>query len=100
MATTAITLSNTVWTKLTAAGESGTAWKKTGGQIVVDHTDSEGGATVPLTSVHITVAKSKRVPLDSDNNDVLTLPADNGSDIFYALALNSNASNILAVDVI
>lgn len=100
MATTAITLSKIVWTKITAAGESGTCWRKTGGTIVVDHTDQEGGATVALTSVNITVAKAKRVPLDSDDNDVLALPADSASDIFYALATNEDASNVLAVDVI
>ena len=99
MATTAITLSNTVWKKLTAAGESGTCWRKTGGQIVVDHTDQEGGATVALTSVNITVAKSKRVPLDGDNNNVLGLPADNVSDIFYGLSLTGAADRIV-VDVI
>ena len=100
MATTAITLSKTVWTRITAAGESGTCWKKTGGVIVVDHTDQEGGATVALTSVNITVAKAKRVPLDGDDNDVLALPADDVSDIFYALATGEGDSNILAVDVI
>ena len=99
MATTVITLSKTVWTKLTAAGESGTCWKKTGGQVVVDHTDSEGGTTVALTSVNITVAKSKRVPLDGDNNDVLGLPADNVSDIFYGLSLKG-ATDKIVVDVI
>ena len=100
MATTAITLSKTVWTKITNAGESGTCWKKTGGTIVVDHTDQEGDATVPLTSVNITVAKAKRVPLDGDDNDVLALPADDLSDIFYALAINEDTANVLAVDVI
>jgi hypothetical protein len=44
MATTAITLSKTVWTKITAAGESGTCWKKTGGTIIIDHTDQESAA--------------------------------------------------------
>lgn len=100
MATTAITLSKTVWTRITAAGESGTCWRKTGGTIIVDHTEAEGGATVALTSVNITVAKSKRVPLDGDNNEVLALPADNVSDVFYALATNEGAANVLAVDVV
>ena len=100
MATTAISLSSTVWTKITAAGESGTCWKKTGGNIVVDHTDQETAATLALTNANVTVAKSKRVPLDGDNNDVLGLPADNVDDIFYALAINNDASNILTVDVI
>lgn len=99
MATTEISLSATVWTRLTAAGESGTTWKKTGGQVVVDHTDQEGDATVPLTSVNITVAKSKRVPLDGDNNDVLALPADNANDVYYALSLTGDTDKI-TVDAI
>ena len=99
MATTAITLSKTVWTKITDAGESGTCWKKTGNPILVDHTDQEGGATVALSSVNITVAKSKRVPLDGDSNNVLGLPADNVSDIFYGLSLKGTTDKIV-VDVI
>ena len=99
MATEEIALSNTVWTKMTDVGESGTCWKKTGGQVVVDHTDQEGGATVALTSVNITVAKSKRVPLDGDNNNVLGLPADNVSDVFYGLSL-TGATDKIVVDVI
>ena len=99
MATEEIALSNTVWTKLSAAGESGTCWRKTGGQVVVDHTDGEGGATVALTSVNITVAKSKRVPLDGDDNNVLGLPADNASDIFYGLSL-TGATDKIVVDMI
>ncbi len=96
---TAYNIVSTVWTRITAAGESGTAWKKTGGTIVVSHTDSDGAATLPLTNLNVTVAKSKRVPLDGDNNEVLGLPADNVSDIFYALATNEDAANVLAVDV-
>ena len=99
MATTAITLSTTVWTKITDAGESGTCWKKTGDTILVDHTTLEGGATLLLTNVNVTVDKAKRVPLDGDSINVLNLPADNASDVFYALAV-AGTSNILAVDVI
>ncbi len=100
MAITSYSILSTVWTRISAAGESGTCWKKTGGTIVVSHTDNEGAATVALTSVHVTVAKSKRVPLDGDNNEVLALPADNVSDVFYALVINEDAANVLAVDVI
>ena len=100
MATTANDIVSTVWTRITAAGESGTCWKKTGGNIVVDHTDQETAATLPLSNANVTVGKAKRVPLDENNNDVLGLPADNVSDIFYALAINSDVSNVLSVDVI
>ena len=99
MATTAVTLSTLFWTKITAAGESGTCWKKTGHPILVDHTDAESDANLYLSNTNVTVAKAKRVPLDGDNDDVLVLPADNASDIFYALALEAG-SNILAVDVV
>lgn len=100
MAITAYDILSTVWTRISAAGESGTCWKKTGGTIVVSHTASDGSATLPLTNLNVTVAKSKRVPLDGDNNDVLALPADDLSDVFYALATNEDTANVLAVDVI
>lgn len=100
MATIVKTLSSTVWTRITAAGESGTCWKKTGGTVVVDHTDSETAATLPLSNTNVTIAKAKRVPVDADDNNVLALPADNASDIFYALADNKDASNILVADVL
>ena len=100
MAITAYNILSTVWTKITAAGESGTCWKKTGGTIVVSHTDSDSSATLPLINFSVSVSKSKRVPLDGDNNEVLALPADNVSDIFYALATDEDAANVLAVDVI
>lgn len=100
MATTAITLSTTVWTKITDAGESGTCWKKTGDTILIDHTTLEGGATLLLSNVNVTVDKAKRVPVDGDSDNVLNLPADSASDVFYALATGEGDSNILSVDVI
>lgn len=99
MATNAIDIVSTVWTKITNAGESGTVWKKTGGTIIVDHTDQESAATLPITNTNVTVAKSKRVPLDCDNDNVLNIPVDNVDDVYYALAFEGD-SNILAVDVI
>ncbi len=99
MATNAIDISSTVWTKITSSGESGTIWKKTGGVIVIDHTDQETAATLPLSNTNVAVAKSKRAPLDHDNDNVLDIPADNVDDIYYALALEGDF-NSLAVDVI
>lgn len=99
MATIAKTLSTTVWTKITAAGESGTCWKKTGGAIVIDHTDQETAATLPTSNTNVTVAKSKRVPLDRDNVNILGIPADNVDDIYYAIALDDGETNTLIVDV-
>lgn len=100
MASSIITLSNEEWTRITAAGESGTCWKKAGSQVVIDHTDQETEDTLPLSNLNVMVEKSKRVPLDMDSDDVLGIPADNVSDIYYALAVNEDSSNLLAVDVI
>lgn len=100
MASSLIELSNEEWTRITAAGESGTCWKKAGSQVVIDHTDQETDDTLPLSNENVTVGKSKRVPLDMDSDDVLGIPADNVSDIYYALAVNEDSSNLLAVDVI
>ena len=99
MSTSEKDITTTEWTKITDPGQSGTCWKKTGRPIVVDHTvDGAGAATLPLASALVTVGKSKRVPLDQDNTDVLGLPADSALDVFYALALDKAGK--LAVDVI
>ena len=99
MATSVIELSNILWTKITDPGESGTCWKKTGGQVVVDHTDQSTAGTLPTASALVTVEKSKRAPQDEDNDNVLGIPADNASDIFYALSL-SGLTDKIAVDVL
>lgn len=99
MATSLIELSNVVWTKITAAGESGTCWKKTGGQVVIDHTISETAATLPLSNTNVTKEKSKRVPLDRDDIDALGIPADNANDVYYALSV-TGPNDMIVVDVI
>ena len=99
MATEVSPILTTVWTKISDAGQSGTCWKKTGGTIVVDHTDQETAATLPLSNANVDIDKSKRAPLDEDNNNVLGIPADNTNDIYYALSLSANTES-LVVDVI
>lgn len=99
MATQEITLSDSLWTRITTAGQEGTCWKKTGGTILIDHTNSESDATLPLSNSNVTVGKAKRVPLDEDNINVLVIPADDGNDIYYALTLDTTEAKIV-VDVI
>lgn len=98
MATSEHVLSTTEWTKITNAGESGTCWKKEGDGVVIDHTNLETAATLPLNNVNVAIGKSKRAPLDQDNDNVLGITADDATDIFYALALQGAAK--IAVDVI
>ena len=101
MTTAAVTINKLEWTRITDADQSGTCWKKTGGTIVVDHTDQETADTLPLSNVNVDVAKAKRAPLDTDSNIVLPLPSDNVADIFYALVIGAgNDTGSLVVDVI
>ena len=99
MATSKIILSTIAWIRITAANQSGICYKKTGNPILVDHTDQETAATLPLSNTNVTKAKAKRVPLDEDNGKTLNIIADNVDDVYYALALESG-SNILAVDIL
>jgi hypothetical protein len=100
MATEVVTVSNTVWTRITTAGQSGTCWKKTGNTILIDHTDQETAATLALSNTNVTVGKSKRVPLDEDNDNVLVIQADNIDDVFYAICLDAGETADIVADVI
>lgn len=98
MATVVIELSNEEWKKITNAGEEGTCWKKTGGKVVIDHTVDEGAATLPTSNTNVTVGKSKHVPLDKEDSEVLVIPADDANDVYYALSLGGDTEKIV-VDV-
>jgi len=90
MATESFDLSTEEWTKVSEPGESGTCWKKTGGQVVIDHTDQTTAGTLPTSTDLVTIGGSKRVPLDRDSSDVLGIAAENANDIYYALAIDAN----------
>lgn len=98
MATTAYTIVDTAWTKITAPGESGICWKQTGKPILVDHTVSTAG-TLPISSGAVTTAKAKLVPQNAEDNNVLSIAADGGTDTYYAIALHPGLHKIVA-DVI
>lgn len=96
MATVLFELSTTEWTKVSDAGETGACWKKTGGQVCIDHTDAETAATLPLSNTNVTVGKSKRVPLDTDEgNSLLSITPSSVTDIYYALSLGGDDEKIV-----
>ena len=95
MGTVAFELSKTLWKRITDAGTEGTCWKKTAGQVVIDHTVDEGADTLPTSNTNVTVAKSKRVPQDKDNGEVLIIPADDVNDVYYALSLGGDNEKIV-----
>lgn len=95
MGTFALTLSNAEWTKITVKGSSGTCWKKTGGPVVVCHTDQENSSTLPLSNTNVTIGKSKRCPLDRDSNEVLVLDALSEDSVYYALSLVDETAKIV-----
>lgn len=96
MATKNIQLSKEEWTRITNPGSNSTCWKKSGVQVVVDHTDIYASETIPLSSEELKQERAKRVPPDRDSNEVLTLRAENENDVFYALSLLDNTANIVS----
>lgn len=95
MATKVVSLSNSLWTRLTDAGQSGTCWKRDGKQVRIDHTDQETADTLPLSNLNVAIEKSKRVPLDQDGLSILALPADNSNDIFYGVVVDDIDAEIV-----
>ena len=96
MATAKKDLTNT-WQAISAAGESGTCWLKTGvlnggNGVVVDHSDSGVGS--------LNENKAREVFKPIGNHDSLILSADSAGDIFYAKCVDDGATAELAVDVI
>ena len=99
MATKVVLLSDSQWTRLTDAGQSGTCWKRDGQQVRVDHTDQETADTLSLSNTNVAINKSKRVPLDEDGLSVLCLPADNNDDIYYGVVIDDGSAEIV-LDVV
>lgn len=98
--TNSITLNSVTWSRVTLPGESGVCWKKTGDTVIIDHTDQEGGDTLPLSNINVTVDTSKRVPLDTDSNEMLIVSADNPNDVYYALIINSDQPGKITIDTV
>lgn len=95
MATNLLVLDNLQWKRVTIAGQSGTCWKKTGGQVVIAHTDQETADTLALSNTNVTIARSKRVPLDEDTGEVLPLGFVNNNTIYYALVIEGTEQKIV-----
>ena len=95
---TVIDIPTTVWTQITNIGQSGTCWKKQGGQVIIAHTTAEGNPTVAIGGDNLTIDGSKRLALDQDNIPALAIPADSGTDVYYALAIGK--ANKIVVDVL
>lgn len=93
MATTRYDLTDQQWTRITLPGECATLWMLSTDRVMIDHTTEEGAATVPTSSVNITVDKG--YPLFRDR--CTRVSADKETDTYYAIALDPNAS--ISVDV-
>lgn len=91
------TITDTAWTAISTAGQSGSAW--------VDD-DLDGCETHPdIRIYHATSAPSvdptigKRVMRSNSNTDVLLLTADGATDIFYAKAMTGKGG-VLSADMV
>ncbi len=81
------------WTAFTDAGQSGTCWlqkKPLRGHVVVSHSDAGTGALDDNISYPVVQAAP----------NILGIPADNSSDIYYAKCRESGAEAVIISDVI
>lgn len=90
------------WQAITTAGQSGTCWIPEynsdrdaigAADVVVYHTDA--GAPTGDNALNL----SKKVFKPESNINILQIPADNGSDIYYARCRSADAESKLIVDV-
>jgi len=91
------TLSDSAWTPISTAGQSGSAW--------LDEDDDGASGTMNVRVTHATslpnvseFTKAKRVYRPMGNTDVLSLDADTALDIFYAMCKSGAA--IISADMV
>lgn len=94
MAITQFDVVGSAWTAITSAGQSGTCWLKpdaTRGVIALFHSDSGVPSDDDLDSAY--------QMLDNKHN-IVSIVADNASDVFYARCTNDEDTEPLIVDVV
>ena len=98
MATTAHTLNTSTWTAISAAGNSGACWLKTGGGCYNDHSTS-GSTACAISKSYFMLGEND---IGNTQEKIVNLVADSVADIFYAIAITSTNTNavILIADVI
>ena len=94
---TQYSISDSAWTAITAAGESGTCW--------MDE-DGDGGGEPDVRIIHTTgtpdssqTTFGKRLYIPKNNTDIMLISADNSSDIFYARCVKTGATAKVSVDI-
>jgi len=87
-------IDNSEWTAITTAGQSGACWLLNpvsgGGNCKIFHGATPDNDDIPY---------GRNVYISTDNNDSLTLTADDTNDVFYARVDSVNGSCTLLVDV-
>lgn len=88
-----ISITNTAWAVITAAGQSGTVWlqnKPALGRIVIAHSDTG-------SSSGLTIQDAFPLPNKLNPPNILKITADNVNDIYYARA--TRGSGTILTDV-
>lgn len=92
---TQYSLTDSAWTPISAAGQSGTCW--------IDQDDDGAGGTAEVRIWHGTSApdaskftEGVQVYKPKANNDVMVLSADSANDIFYARCATGATATITA----
>ena len=99
MAITQYSLTASAFTAISAAGESGTCW--------LDEDNDGAGGSVDVRIFHAAslpipakATEGKRVYKPRGNLDVVSITADDVSDIYYAICKDSGSTAVISVDVI
>lgn len=87
------TVTDTAWTAISNAGESGTCWlqqKPEEGRCVVHHSES-GSGSLDVDDAYF---------LPDNKSEIVQLVADSTSDIFYARCADAGETAIVITDLI
>jgi len=94
---TQYSISSTGWTAITTAGDSGSCW--------LDEQNDGAAGDVDVRIWHGSVpgdaeiTKGKRVYRSNANNDIMTITADDASDVYYAICATAGSTATISVDV-
>ena len=93
------TITNSAWTPVTTAGQSGSCWLDEQGDGAEGHVDVRlWHGTTPPGDTEITKGKVVRRP--TGNDDILPFTSDSASDVYYARCANPGDEATLSVDAV
>lgn len=94
MTAQAVSITGSVWTAISAAGESGTCWlqkKPDNGGVVINHIENVDPSSLDIDESYF---------MPDNKREITDIVADGPTDIFYAMCINGDETAIIVVDLI